>query len=395
MSSGADWIQLPDFLTHLRARYAALQAQPVLSASSDISEARERLAVSESQLAGRERLVGALVEKIESDSSEVKALEERIAAIEDDLRKYKDVRRLRKLGSPEEAEVISGVCPTCHQELVDSLLETGKRTVPMSVEQNVTFYQEQLELFSAVLSNAQRALQASQAQLESERAEVESLRGRIRELRETLVSPANMPSIESVGERIRLEHRIGTLEGILAGFEDSLGEFAQLASEWKDVQERRSRLPKGALSESDENKINMFQQSFRRQLVQYRMGSLEPAQLDISRDNYVPEVSGINLGADVSASDLIRLQWAYLLGLLELGLSATTNHPGLLIMDEPQQQSVEEGDFRAMLDYAKSLGKSQIIIATSHERSSIGEFLKRIGVVNVYEYDDGRVIGPI
>ena len=339
---------------------AALQAQPIPSASSDNSRAREELAASELQLAERERLVSTLVESIESDSSEVKALQERIDAIQDDLRKYKDVRRLRKLGSTEEPEATKGICPTCHQELVDSLLETGQKTTPMSVEQNVTFYEEQLELFSAVLMNSQRALRGRQVQVESERAEVETLRSRIRALRETLVSPANMPSIELVSERIRLESRIGNLEVILGNFEDSLGEFAQLSSEWKDVQERRARLPKNALSGSDESKINMFQESFRQQLVLYRMGSLNPTELNISRDNYVPEVAGINLGADVSGSDLIRLQWAYLLGLLELGLSVPTNHPGLLIMDEPQQQSVEEGAFRAMLEYAKNFSKAQI-----------------------------------
>jgi hypothetical protein len=124
------------------------------------------------------------------------------------------------------------------------------------------------------------------------------------------------------------------------------------------------------------------------------MGSLNPAEINISRDNYVPEASDINLTADVSGSDLIRLHWAYLMGLLELGLSVQTNHPGLLIMDDPQQQSVEEVPFRAMLKYAKSLNKAQIIIATSHERS-IDEFLKTIGVTSVYEFGDNRLIDRI
>jgi hypothetical protein len=82
------------------------------------------------------------------------------------------------------------------------------------------------------------------------------------------------------------------------------------------------------------------------------------------------------------------------MGLLELGLSVQTNHPGLLIMDDPQQQSVEEVPFRAMLKYAKSLNKAQIIIATSHERS-IDEFLKTIGVTSVYEFGDNRLIDRI
>jgi len=392
MPRGSEWIPLTSYLALLRERLAALQSQIVPSAPADDPRLRAELADAQTHLAERERLVNGLVEQIESDTSEIEALHQRIEAIEDDLRKYKDVRRLRKLGSSDEPETAKGICPTCHQDLADSLLDTGKKTVPMSVEQNVSFYEEQLQLFTAVLTNARRAVQASNIQLQSYREEIEVLRERVRALRETLVSPSSTPSIEMVTERVRLENRIGNLEGSLASFEDSLAEFAQLATDWKDVQERRARLPKGALSEKDENKVNSFQELLRQQLVLYKMGSLRPHELTISRDNYVPEVAGLNLGADVSASDLIRLQWAYLLGLLELGLSASTNHPGLLIMDEPQQQSVEEGAFRAMLEYAANFKNAQVIVATSHERSSIGPFLKGIAVKNIFEYEDDRVI---
>jgi len=164
------------------------------------------------------------------------------------------------------------------------------------------------------------------------------------------------------------------------------------ASEWKDVQERRAKLPKGALSERDEQKLDALQDSFHRQLVLYRMGSVTVNDLRISQGSYEPEIAGLNLGADVSASDLIRLQWAYLLGLLEIGTLQSGNHPGLLILDEPQQQSVEEGSFLAMLEYASKVKKSQIIIATSHERTSISAFLKRISNKHVFEYEDGRVL---
>src|SRR6266403_942547 len=86
----SNWTPLPTFLTGLRERLVELQAQPIPSASVDSARVREELAASEVQLAERERLVSALVEKIDSDSSEVRALEQRIEAIEDDLRKYKD-----------------------------------------------------------------------------------------------------------------------------------------------------------------------------------------------------------------------------------------------------------------------------------------------------------------
>jgi hypothetical protein len=171
-----------------------------------------------------------------------------------------------------------------------------------------------------------------------------------------------------------------------------MSDLAQLASEWKAVQERQARLPKGALSQRDEQKLGALQNSFQRQLGLYEMGSIAITDLRISQGNYEPEVAGLNLGADVAASDLIRLQWAYLLGLLEIGMQPSGNHPGLLIMDEPQQQSVEEGGFLAMLDYSSKLKKSQIIIATSHEPATIGAYLKKIGVKNIFEYGDKRVL---
>lgn len=395
MSRGSEWDPLPTYLSRLRERLQTLNESETPAAGADQPRLRGELTQAQSVLAERERTVTALVEKLESDTSEAEALSQRIEAIEDDLRKYKDVRRIRKLGSSDEPDSEKGVCPTCHQELGDSLLVTGQKTVPMSVEQNVTFYEEQLQLFNAILDNARRSIQGTQIRLQSQREEVESLRERVRSLRETLVSPSGAPSIEIVTERIRLDQRISNLEVTLANFEDSLAEFAQLAGDWKDVQERRARLPKGALSGADENKINAFEQIFRQQLLQYKMGSVDPRELNISRDNYAPELGLLNLKADVSGSDLIRLQWAYLLGLLELGLSVPTNHPGLLIMDEPQQQSVEEGAFLSMLEYAANFKKAQIIIGTSHERHSIGTFLRNIGVHHVYEYGDERLINRL
>ncbi len=379
MSRASDWIPLPTYLARLRERLQALSESEIPGAGADQSRLRVELTQAQSVLAEREQTVTALVEKLESDSSEAQALSQRIEAIEDDLRKYKDVRRIRTLGSSDEPDSEKGVCPTCHQELGDSLLVTGQKTIPMSVEQNVTFYEEQLQLFNAILDNARRSIQGSQIQLQSEREEVESLRERVKSLRETLVSPSGVPSIEIVTERIRLEQRIANLEVTLSNFEDSLAEFAQLAGDWKDVQARRARLPKGALSVADENKINAFQEIFRQQLLQYKMGSVDPRELKISRDNYSPELGELNLRADVAGSDLIRLQWAYLLGLLELGLSMPTNHPGLLIMDEPQQQSVEEGAFLSMLEYAANFKKAQIIIGTSHERDGLALSLRISG----------------
>jgi len=168
--------------------------------------------------------------------------------------------------------------------------------------------QDQVELLEVAPGELPRA----------QRAEVTRLRERIRDIRETLVSASSSSSIESISERIRLQERIGRVETQQKVFEEHMAELAQLANEWLNVQERFKKLPKGALSERDQRKISTWQDSFQRQLTRYKMGSLDVAEVKISLDTYEPQAENLNLKADVSASDLIRLHWAYLLGLLEV-----------------------------------------------------------------------------
>jgi hypothetical protein len=386
------WVPIAEFLIGLRARFAELQNVEVPSTAKAEPKIRAELPKLEADLAARERAIAALYEKFEADTAEAESLQQRIDTINDDLRKYKDLRKVRRMGSSDGPEVIGGHCPTCHQELADSLLDTGSKAVPMTVDQNVSFYEEQIQLFTAVHGNAIHSIQASEKDLRAQRVQVAQLRERIRDIRETLVSASSSPSIEAISERIRLQERIGRVETQQQVFEEHIAEFAQLASEWLEVQERLRKLPKGALSERDQAKINTFQNSFQQQLTKYKMGSLAVGEVKISPGSYEPEVAGVNLSADVSASDLIRLHWAYLLGLLEVGTQPTGNHPGLLIFDEPQQQSVEESSFREMLRHAVGEKKCQIIVTTSHERKTIGTYLSKIGVQQIAEFGDDRIL---
>lgn len=387
----ARWVPIADHLNRMRGRYHDLQAVEVPSTVNAEPLIREELSELEATLATQEHAVAALYEQFESDSAEAESLQQRIHGINDDLRKYKDLRKVRKMGSSDQPETVNGHCPTCHRELADSLLDTSNRATPMTVDQNVSFYEEQIQLFTAVYATAVNNIEVAQRDLRARRSEVTRLRERIRDIRETLVSASGSPSIEAISERIRLQERISRVETQQQAFDEHMAELAELSSGWLEVQERLKALPKGALSEQDQMKLSTLQDSFHRQLTQYKMGSLDVAEVKISPGSYEPEVAGVNLSADVSASDLIRLHWAYLLGLLEVGTQKSGNHPGLLILDEPQQQSVEETSSREMLRHAASQKNCQIIITTSHDRA-IDTFLKKIGVTHLVEFEDDRIL---
>jgi hypothetical protein len=194
---------------------------------------------------------------------------------------------------------------------------------------------------------------------------------------------------------LRLEERITNLKSLSTFFEDTLGIFANLTDEWNTAMERRRRLPSGTLSAADEGKLSSLQSKFQSQLNVYGFGSSDEKRVTISRSDYEPELTDINLAADAAASDVIRLQWAYLLGLLEVGVSVPSNHPRFLILDEPQQQSVEDANFLEMLKHAASIPDSQVLVATSHEREGIATLAKAIPSIHLWELEDSRLITRI
>jgi hypothetical protein len=392
---GSSWESLPVHLSSLLARQEQLRTDPIPTSGVDDERTRAELAEAEDTLSERELALRRVLENLEAETSEADALEDRIESLREDQRKYKDLLKLRGLGSETNIEIETDSCPTCHQPVSDSLMDFGQRAVPMSVEQNITFYEEQFKLFEAVLASARSAIRESEARVVAMRQELDQLRLRIRALRETLTSTSATPSIEALSERLRLDQRISNLQALSVFFEDTLGKFANLTDEWSAAQGRRRQLPHGPLSNKDEEKLRDLQASFQNQLSTYGFGSSDQGQVEISRSDYEPELADINLAADSAASDVIRLQWAYLLSLLEVGRPNDSNHPRFLIFDEPQQQSVAEDDFMSMLRHAARIPDCQFIVATSHEREGISSLKGELPFIHLWELGDDRMISRI
>ena len=238
-SKGGGWEPLPAHLAKLLLRQEELRKEPIPAAGEDDSETRAALIDAEDALSQREIVLRRTLENLEAEISEADALQERIASLREDQRKYKDLLKLRELGSTNSIEIETGSCPTCHQPVSDSLMDLGQRAVPMSVEQNISFYEEQFQLFEAVLINARAAISGSEAQIVAMREKLDQLRARVRSLRETLTSASNSPSIEALSERLRLEERITNLKALTTFFQDTLGAFANLTDEWNTALDRR------------------------------------------------------------------------------------------------------------------------------------------------------------
>lgn len=158
-----------------------------------------------------------------------------------------------------------------------------------------------------------------------------------------------------------------------------MAKLSTLHGEWQEVQRQLKELGGVGLSESDRQKLRTLRDSFLAQLREYGFTSYPIDRIEIDPQSYRPSHEGFDLGI-TSASDAIRVVWAYLLAMMEVGRSHATNHLGMLVFDEPKQQMVAGVSFEALMRRAAESGKAnqQVIFATSQEPSEIQAMLKNL-----------------
>ncbi len=125
------------------------------------------------------------------------------------------------------------------------------------------------------------------------------------------------------------------------------------------------QIPVEKLSQNDQDKLDLLIGLVQNQAKSFGFSTFPPSELSISEDSYRPEKEGFEIGFETSASDAIRLKWAYQLSLLELAKERPTNHPGVLVFDEPRQQSSSRPSFQNLLEraaYAKKRNTAGIVL---------------------------------
>ncbi len=395
MSRGGKWLSFAEATRQDIDELAHLESEELPRVKQVADNAEKALTSAEVELGETDFAAADLLREVEHDQRQITNLDQRIAALEEDERRNRDVVKLQRLGSTQGVESAKGACPTCHQTLTDALLPQNSAEQPMSVEENLKFIRSQLDTFLSIREAATKSLNGRERRLESLRQRGTELRSNIRALRQTLVADGNQPSVEAIERRLRLRDKLAQArraeEQIISEF-DSL---RKIGKRWSGNQEALTALPKGDLSERDRQKLQRLREIFVTQVQQFGFSSVEPTSLRISEENYKPEHDGFDLEFDISASDMIRTIWAYLHGLLELSRELPTNHLGLLILDEPKQQETARVSFGELFRRASKAGANnqQIIIATSEDESTLAPLLT--DVPHQYINFSGRILSPL
>lgn len=374
VDSGSGWVPLDDEIDRLARSLSAQQAQGVASVGEAAADIEEALSQNQDKATQLSMALSSAIGEWEQARKQSQSIELRIEALEEDLRKHKDAALLQRLGSPGGFDSELETCPTCGQSLPDGFEITD---YPLTIEDNVTHLEKELATFRSMALDANRAIEINQVRVHRMREEMETLRSVIRSQKDTLVSPSSLPDVSKLTERLRLEERVNALRNVRDSIESSIDELETMAATWRRNKESLSALKGREITVSDEAKILSLRSSLISQLDAYGFRSLEPDSIDISKKTYRPNHEGFDLGFDLSASDMIRVIWAYLFSFMEVSRKYRANHPQILIFDEPRQQEAARLSFQQLLHRAAMNGAagSQVIFATSEEEEDLASML--------------------
>jgi hypothetical protein len=375
--SRGEWITLDDAVRDTRENLHRLEGRAVPAAGEATANEREALVEVESRLQRLGAVAADTLRTFELEQATATESSLTLAGIESDIRRHQDIRVLRELGS-DTADLLRHDCPTCHKARNIGLLD------PVEVDQgvgdidtNIAVLEARRTLFRTLIDESQKSVAVRQAELVALRAESHSLQARIRALKDSLSSRSDAPSSAEIEARLSFSMLLGSLQTLRDDWAAALERFVTLKERADAVATELKNLRNDALSSDDHAKLQRLERSFQAQLRLYGFQSCPVDQVILSIDNYLPTNEGFEVSNDISASDTIRMIWAYLLGLLEIGQRFPTSHPGVVVFDEPKQQAAAEYSLAALLKHSADVATNggQVLFATSEEASNLDAML--------------------
>lgn len=375
-----EWQSLATVVEKRTALLRELEARDAPTAEDVAPEVQQRLEVAQDRIEQLTATLETLRTEYNAELQDHRAIESRLLGLEADLRRNQDALKLKELGSELGQIAGEGICPTCHQTVTSELLPVITQK-SMALDENITFIRSQIELYRVALHTSDERSKDFSARYYASQQAMRDLQLEIRGLRQSLIQPSAASSRAIVEAIVREQGGVDHLRSTQENVDALVDELRAVAREWAQFQDRLRRLSTDDLSPEDQIKISNFEHLVQEHLGRYGFRSFRPNEVELSRDNFRPlirtqedeEIIEKEINFELSASDAIRLKWAYYLALLSLSRRWATNHPGLAIFDEPGQQEIESASLHAFLSWSAGNlpEEQQVIIASSEEKVSI------------------------
>ena len=359
-------VTISEKLQQLEDEYKSLrQLKPRVADNFEALSAE--LSDTESAMLNFESALQQLTQRLSSIEQVIIRLTSDIQLICSDIQNNEDAARLQKFGSESASEQISvNICPTCKQQIQDNLIDANPCSGFMSIEENIRHLKAQKSMLDFSLNSRKNTREALQKEKVIYENKLLILRRLAQTLRSDLYTTIDTEASEAILlKKIEISKKAEQLSKLQGAFNEFFNRLSDLSDRWNIYLDQKSRLPKRGLSELDINKIALLKSYFINNLQRYHYSSLSNFDgIEISEESLLPTIDGFDMKFDSSASDGIRTIWAYTLALLQVSAEKGGNHPGVIIFDEPAQQSIVSEDMKSFIrSVVEVTAKGQIIMA--------------------------------
>lgn len=296
--------------------------------------------------------------EVSIEKEQLDTINNRLANINQEMTSYKELYKLKNMGSLEVLKISQSICPTCGQSIDGVIFDQDAELNIMSISDSITHLDNERKMLEFSLNNQKEIVDNLKSRNEKLNERLDEIRARIRIVKSDLVSNNKSVSESYIQKIIALQIESEKLKDIICDIEGSYNQLKTISKKWVHAKSELEKLPTNFVNEHDKTVLSKFKKEFTKILGLIKFESIEINNITINEHSYLPNVSGFDLYADSSASDTIRIIWAYIVALQKISLEYGHNL-GFLLMDEPAQQNTDLSSSRQLLNQLRELAKKQ------------------------------------
>ena len=285
ISKDENQITITEFNERQKAELRDLESQQITSVGIGITKNEQMLNELNDKLNQVSLNYEMLSPELNYDKEKISQYSKQLEAVIEDLRKNKGALKVKSLGHSLPADTASDICPTCHQEIKDSLLPSEIKQAPMRIEDNVAFLEAQKKMIEVYIEGQARNIIEKERKLEAYQNDLKDTRQQIRDIKKELIQDERLPSILEIEKRLNLKKKVEFFSKVIDDFSQLIEELKTLSKEYNDLLSKEKNLPKEFLSPEDRKKLTMLQESFISMLKAFNYQSKPFNAIRISTDN--------------------------------------------------------------------------------------------------------------
>jgi len=326
---------------------------------------------------------------IESMMLSLTEVSNKLSTLRHDYDQYQQLRRLKNVGSNISQDLNTQKCPICENDLYDTLGNSSVKRKPMSLAENIDFLKNQLDFFNSIKKKTISQIQEYQTQSRLLKLRLEVENDKLFSLREGL-EDINGEVKNILSEKIHAEILLRDALKLKESQNDLKSQINRVQKEWSNATKLLQQLRKDKSTADRDSSIRELESIIKRNLLAFNFNHSAINTVSISRQTLRPEQEGYDIVAETSASDYIRIIWAYTLALLELaGKEKEIKHGGFVVFDEPRQHEASKVSFTNLIEQASKSNTydGQVIFATSLDEGELKTLCKD-KTVNIHCFPD-------